>query len=339
MSKLYKNLDVDFPIDMVYLWCDGNDPLFEARKIKYSKEYFINKEGDYNEAAGSQRFYDNDELRYSLRSLEQYVPWINHVYIITDGQIPRWLNLKNKKITIIDHSQIMPQELIPCFNSTVIERYMVFIPNLQEHFLYGNDDMFFGSPLGPEYFFDNNKPIVRVKFDEKQHLIKSEEMFFKAYNVKNIFQKSCLNSWALLYREYGQQYFYKTHHNIDAYTKKNFLGTLERYQSDFEANNERFRCARNIQRLIFSLDAVYSGNATMELIGKPSSLIKHLWPLTKVEFDDYCGSENKKTKKEIRRFHPKLFCINADRASSIEDKRRNRLFLEELFPQPSHFEK
>ena len=339
MSKLYKNVDVDFPIDMVYSWCDGEDILFKTRKMRYAKEYFINKKEDYNEAAGNQRFFDNEELRYALRSLERYAPWINHIYIITDRQIPRWLNLENKKITVIDHSQIMPQKLIPCFNSTVIERYMVFIPNLREHFLYSNDDMFFGSPVGPEYFFDNNQPIVRVKFNEKQHFIKNDAMFFNAYNGRDIFQKSCLNSWKLLYRKYGQQNFYKPHHNVDAYTKKSFLTTLERYQSDFEANNERFRSTRNIQRIIFNLDAVYSGNATMELIGKPSSLSKHLWPLTRVKFDDYCGSENKKTKKEIRRFHPKLFCINANRTSSIEDKRKNRLFLEELFPQPSHFEK
>ena len=42
-------------------------------------------------------------MRYSLRSLEQNAPWIRHVYIVTNGQIPSWLNLDNQRISIITH--------------------------------------------------------------------------------------------------------------------------------------------------------------------------------------------------------------------------------------------
>lgn len=57
----------------------------------------------------------------------------------------------------------MPQKSIPCFNSTVIEYFLPFIPNLSEKFLYGNDDTFFGNETKPEDFFVGDKPIVRVK--------------------------------------------------------------------------------------------------------------------------------------------------------------------------------
>lgn len=43
------------------------------------------------------------ELRYSLRSLEKHAPWVQHVYIITNGQIPYWLNLDNPWVTIVTH--------------------------------------------------------------------------------------------------------------------------------------------------------------------------------------------------------------------------------------------
>ena len=43
------------------------------------------------------------ELRYSLRSLEMFAPWIRHVYIVTNGQIPYWLNLDNPRLTLITH--------------------------------------------------------------------------------------------------------------------------------------------------------------------------------------------------------------------------------------------
>lgn len=52
---------------------------------------------------GQNRFSDNDELKYSLRSLQLYAPWIRNIYIVTNGQIPRWLNLKHPRIRIITH--------------------------------------------------------------------------------------------------------------------------------------------------------------------------------------------------------------------------------------------
>ena len=46
------------------------------------------------EFASASRYRDNNELRYSLRSLAKFAPWIRHVYIVTNGQIPYWLDLR-----------------------------------------------------------------------------------------------------------------------------------------------------------------------------------------------------------------------------------------------------
>lgn len=43
------------------------------------------------------------ELRYSLRSVELYAPWVRRVFIVTNGQIPSWLNLENPRITLVSH--------------------------------------------------------------------------------------------------------------------------------------------------------------------------------------------------------------------------------------------
>jgi hypothetical protein len=42
---------------------------------------------------------DRDELRYSLRSLQQYMPWFRHLYIVTHGQVPQWLDVSNPRVT------------------------------------------------------------------------------------------------------------------------------------------------------------------------------------------------------------------------------------------------
>lgn len=65
-------LNNNYPIDMVYLWCDGNDPAFAAQKNYYQEKEGVPKSD--SSRTGQARFFDNDELKYSLRSLEMYVP-------------------------------------------------------------------------------------------------------------------------------------------------------------------------------------------------------------------------------------------------------------------------
>ena len=68
-------------IDLVYLWVDGGDKKWRAEKDKWL-EIIKGEKPVYNDAAIEARWRDNGELLYSLRSVEQFVPWVNHIYII-----------------------------------------------------------------------------------------------------------------------------------------------------------------------------------------------------------------------------------------------------------------
>src|SRR5690606_1164687 len=110
------------------------------------------------------RYANNDELRYSLRSAEKHVPWIRRIFIVTDNQTPEWLNTDHPKIKVVDHRDIMPPEILPTFNSSVIEYFLHRIPDLSEHVLFSNDDMCFNANLSPDFFFaEDGYPIVRLK--------------------------------------------------------------------------------------------------------------------------------------------------------------------------------
>ena len=50
------------------------------------------------------RYRDWGTLRYALRSVEKNADWLRHVYIVTNGQIPSWLNTGYHKVSIIKHS-------------------------------------------------------------------------------------------------------------------------------------------------------------------------------------------------------------------------------------------
>ena len=94
------------------------------------------------------RFADHDELRFSLRSLEQFAPWINHVWIVTADQRPRWLTPDHPWVSVVSHRDIFPDpDALPTFNSHAIEACLHRIPGLAEHFLYLNDDMLLGRPV------------------------------------------------------------------------------------------------------------------------------------------------------------------------------------------------
>ena len=140
-------------IDIVYLWVDGNDPDWRAKRQRASRALSANSRTDmavYGNVEG--RFRDNDELRYSLRALEKYFPDHGHIYVVTDSQTPQWL-ASHPGLSLIDHKQLIPPGCLPTFDSGNIESYIHRIPNLSERFFYLNDDVFFGAPVDVNDWF------------------------------------------------------------------------------------------------------------------------------------------------------------------------------------------
>ena len=145
-------------IDLVYLWVDGSDPEWQARRSA-----FTGKGLDNTEANCKGRYSDNGELRYNLRAVEKYAPWIRRIFIVTDDQTPDWLDTSNPRVVMVRQRDILPEISQPCFNSSLIEHFLYKIPELSEHFLYANDDTFINKPVTPEMFFaPDGLPIVRL---------------------------------------------------------------------------------------------------------------------------------------------------------------------------------
>ncbi|KAK9400033.1 N-acetylglucosamine-1-phosphotransferase subunits alpha/beta [Crotalus adamanteus] len=104
------------------------------------------------------RFEDNEELRYSMRSIERHAPWVRHIFIVTNGQIPSWLNLDNPRVTIVTHQDLF-QNLshLPTFSSPAIESHVHRIRGLSQKFIYLNDDVMFGKDVWPDDFYSHSK--------------------------------------------------------------------------------------------------------------------------------------------------------------------------------------
>ena len=144
---------IGFPIDVVYTWVDGGDPQWQERKAAA-----LTENGWLDEASrlacNDARYTSRDELRYSLRALHCFAPWVNHVYLVTDDQVPEWLDTAYPGITVVSHREIFGDTgRLPTFNSQAIESRLHRIRGLSEHFLYLNDDVFLGRPVAPDLFF------------------------------------------------------------------------------------------------------------------------------------------------------------------------------------------
>ena len=78
--------DVDFDIDMVFSWVDGSSDEFVRERAKRMQSYVVG-EGDDSEA----RYRQIDELKYALRCVYMFAPWVRRIFIATDSPAPSWL--------------------------------------------------------------------------------------------------------------------------------------------------------------------------------------------------------------------------------------------------------
>lgn len=141
-------LDCRFPIDVVATWVDGDDPVWRASRARR----VAGGGGPVGQADTGGRWTSRDELRYSLRSVHLFAPWVRTIHLVTAGQVPRWLR-PHPQLRVVDHREILPPDALPTFNSHAIETALHRIPGLAEHFVYLNDDVLLGRPQTPERFF------------------------------------------------------------------------------------------------------------------------------------------------------------------------------------------
>lgn len=136
------------PIDLVIPWVNGEDPQWQQKAAPYLSVKDFNGE----------RFRDWGTLKYLFRSIDQYLPWINQIFLVTDNQTPDWLDINNAHVQVIDHHEIIEKQFLPTFNSNAILMNIYKIPGLSEHFMVIEDDMLFTRPSRPEDFFVSGQP-------------------------------------------------------------------------------------------------------------------------------------------------------------------------------------
>lgn len=315
---------VTFPIDAVYTWVDGSDVEWQLRKAAALAE----SQGVPLSplAMNDSRYLTRDELRYSLRSLEMFAGWINHIYLVTDDQVPAWLNLEHPKLTVVSHRDIFGDRgKLPTFNSHAIESQLHHIEGLSEHFLYLNDDVFFGRPVAPELFAHSNG---MSKFFLSQAKIALGEPDVLDWPV----MAAGKHNRDLIAQRFGHQPTNKMKHVPHSMQRTVLQEIEETYPEEHAATaRAQFRSAADIA--IPSSLAHYHGYFTRRAV--PGS-IRYFY--ADIARRDTPGRLN----ALLRRRDVDVFCLNDHDSSSVSAEEQIRIvtsFLESYFPLASSFER
>lgn len=309
-------------IDLVYLWVDGNDPKWQAKRNAFFESKVENSLSSFNG-----RYVNNDELKYSLRSVERYAPWIRKIFIVSDDQTPEWLDIENPKIKIIDHKEILPAESLPCFNSNVLEHFLYKISNLSEYFILSNDDTFFNKIVSPTTFFGKDGfPIIRLtrKPLRRFRWFLREQIFKKPHKL---YSKALFNAAELVKQKFGFFYNGLPHHNIDSYLKSDCIRVGEQiFKNEIDhIKMNHIRNANDIQRIIYSYVALAEKRGHLRYVSNDESLHIHI--------------QKDRHFEKLKKFNPTFFCMNDTEYADDNDRMKLKVWLSTRFPEKSEFEK
>jgi Stealth protein CR2, conserved region 2/Stealth protein CR1, conserved region 1 len=172
-----------YAIDVVVAWVDGSDPKHRAKRKRYLADPGRNVKKPERAATDERRFSDNDEIRFCLRSIRNYAPWVRMIWLVTDNQVPAAIDRRRAEqcnIRIVDHREIFRGygQLLPTFNSLAIETMLWRIEGLADRFLYFNDDMMLVGPVEPtDFFSDDGKVDLRGRWTNWQEQFEKGSRF------------------------------------------------------------------------------------------------------------------------------------------------------------------
>lgn len=323
-------------VDFVVTWVDGNDPKWLKEKNKYSPTNKIMN--------NDIRYRDYGTFRYWFRAVEKNAPWVNKIYLVTEGHLPKWLNVDAEKLVIVKHADFMKKEYLPTFNSNSIELNIHNIDGLSEHFVLFNDDMFLLNRTEKLSFFDksgfpkdvgvysptvpyrdfsnivfNDVRVINNNFNKKKSL---KNNFLKIFNIKYGVQ----NFRTLVTLPWPKVLGYWNPHVTSSFLKSTFN---EVWNKEFEildqTSKNKFRTHEDVNQWLMRYFQIESGKFSPQHKGFGIKV-------TLNEFD--------KLEKIFLKSKVKILCVNDDfnvENYDIKMKKLMNLF-ERKFPEKSEYE-
>ncbi len=80
---------------------------------------------------------ESDQLKYSLGTIEKYLPWFNGTIFVIISDKSEYLSLKKyeERLKFIYPDDIIPKNFYSFYNKEIIELYLDKIPHITERFI------------------------------------------------------------------------------------------------------------------------------------------------------------------------------------------------------------
>ena len=325
-EEVYENqLDEEIiekePIDVLIKYIDLRDPTLKRNGIHQIKKDF-----------------DNEELRYSIRSILKNIPWIRKIFILMPNDKVRFLkdyDTIKKKIIYIKDKDILGYDsansLSFQFNYWKMKKF-----GISDNIIAMDDDCFIGHPLKKSHFFyyKNGKvtpAVITSKFLRLNQSIveknlKKYKKILKKNNVEQSspeFRYSLYTTYSFILKMFSKSLLFPVHtHNA---IPVNLIDLKEIYDIVFKSEF-KVSTLDSLYRKIDSLQfqAFFLSYSFIKFLKKVRNISNNLIQNKNAIFADYNYS---------------LFCINT---GSIKYKSleflESKIVMEYLFPFPSKFE-
>jgi hypothetical protein len=255
--------------------------------------------------------------------------WKGMLYIVTDNQIPKWLELPHPRIKLIDHITILPAEYLPTHVSNVIEWFLKDIPGLPEYFIAMNDDFMMKSPVEPcDLFTADGRPIIHWN----SNLLDITDAKLGDYaREKKTWHQSVLYTVRTLEQTLRHTFSatYFLHHGPRVFSKSRLKELFELWKPSLKQS------LRQKERGPTMIDTVYAISYYMAYKGgmKPSPRQGHF-------FETITDTTNFIHLQCAIRYdtQSKFLCLNDEFTKTIQSDQLQELY-EELYPTPSIYER
>ena len=310
------------PIDILIKYIDLRDPKLNRKGIHQIKKDF-----------------DNEELRYSIRSILKNIPWVRKIFILMPNERVRYfkeLNEIKEKIVYVKDKDLIgfdsSSSLVFQFRYWKMKEF-----NMSDNFIAMDDDCYIGRPLKKsDLFYVDNKKVLPLIITSKFLKMKKREVENNIYLYKRNIKKSGVEqnfdefqyskhlTYSMIMKALSREYLIvpKFTHNAIPTNMNEIKEIYEIINKSLFRNTTLFSSYRHVESLQFQTFVL---GFTFNKYKKKVKNLSHKL----IRFGNTL----------ISSFNYDLFCVNTNSHSNSDlSSKIFKIVMEKLFPETSPYE-
>ena len=282
---------------------------------------------------------DNEELRYSIRSILKNIPWVRKIFILMPNEKVRYF--KDKEFISEKIIYVKDKDLIG-FDSADSHAFQYRIWKMKEYglsdnFIIMDDDYFIGKPLNKsDFFYVENNTVFPAIINTNYEVVTNSSATKELNNRKKkiIGNSRPQTSDRFMYSVYKAYLFLIEYFNIPLIVPYFTHNAIPANINDIKEVYDLIYNSVHRNATLFSL---YRNNETLQF---QTSLVVYTFNKykRKTNLINYNYIDNAKT--IYGKYNFPLFCINTGNNNDYSDISfiKTKLVMEYLFPEPTKYE-